>query len=57
MRLLLDENVPKRLKQDLLTNHDVVTVRDMRQEGNVDEDFLRFLIDFNLGALIICDKT
>ncbi|GAB4043711.1 DUF5615 family PIN-like protein [Spirosoma litoris] len=56
MRLLLDENVPRKIKLDLV-GHDVFTVREMRQEGNEDEDVLRFLIDFNFDALITCDKN
>ena len=56
MRLLLDENVPKKLKQDL-TVYDVYTVRELRQDGNEDEDMLRFLIDFNIDVFITCDKN
>lgn len=56
MRLLLDENVPKKLKQDLLT-HNVYTVRELRRDGYEDEDVLQFLIDFNFDALITCDKN
>ncbi len=56
MRLLLDENVPKKLRQDLI-EHTVFTVQEMRQNGNEDEDVLRFLIDFNFDALITCDKN
>lgn len=41
MRLLLDENVPRKLKQDL-DDHDVYTVRELRQNGNEDEDVLQF---------------
>ena len=54
MRLLLDENVPRKLKQDL-EGHDVYTVRELRQNG--DEDVLQFLIAFNFDALITCDKN
>lgn len=56
MRLLLDENVPRKLKHDL-TGHDVYTVRELRQDGNEDQDVLQFLIDFNIDALITCDKN
>ena len=56
MRLLLDENVPKKLKHDLV-GHDVYTVREMRQNGNEDQDILQFLSDFNFDALITCDKN
>lgn len=56
MRLLLDENVPKKLKYDL-AEHDVYTVRGMRQDSNEDQDILQFLTDFNFDALITCDKN
>lgn len=56
MRLLLDENVPKKLKHHL-AGHDVYTVREMRLSGNGDEDVLQFLTDFNFDALITCDKN
>jgi predicted nuclease of predicted toxin-antitoxin system len=56
MRLLLDENVPRKLKQDL-QGYDVYTVRELRQNGNEDEDVLQFLIAFNFDALITCDKN
>jgi len=57
MRLLLDENVPQKLKQDLAIYHDVFTVRELRRDGNEDEEVLQFLIAFNLDALITCDKN
>lgn len=57
MRLLLDENVPKQFKQDLAAHHDVFTLREMRRDGNEDQDVLQFLIDFNFDALITCDKN
>ncbi len=56
MRLLLDENIPKKLKQDII-GHYVCTVRELRRDGNEDQTLLRFLIDFNFDALITCDKN
>ncbi|GAB4041211.1 DUF5615 family PIN-like protein [Spirosoma gilvum] len=56
MRLLLDENVPKKLRQDL-ADHDVYTIRELRRDGNEDEDVLQLLIDFNFDALVTCDKN
>lgn len=56
MRLLLDENVPKKLKQDLV-GHDVFTVRELSRHGNEDQDVLQFLVEFNFDALITCDKN
>lgn len=56
MRLLLDENIPKKLKKDL-AGHDVYTVQELRRDGNEDEEVLQFLIDFNFDALITYDKN
>lgn len=56
MRLLLDENIPKKLKQDLV-GHDVFTVRELSRNGNEDQDVLHFLVEFNFDALITCDKN
>ena len=56
MRLLLDENVPRKLKQDL-QGHDVYTVRELGRTGNEDKEVLQFLLDFNINALITCDKN
>ncbi|AQG79552.1 DUF5615 family PIN-like protein [Spirosoma montaniterrae] len=56
MRLLLDENVPVKLKQDL-TGHTVYTVRELRRDGREDEEVLQLLVDFNFDALITCDKN
>ncbi len=56
MRLLLDENVPAKLKQDLV-GHTVYTVRELRGDGREDEEVLQLLIDFNFDALITCDKN
>ena len=56
MRLLLDENVPRKLAKDL-EGHIVYTVRELRFNGNEDEDILRLLLEFNIDALITCDKN
>ncbi|PRY33964.1 hypothetical protein CLV58_119114 [Spirosoma oryzae] len=56
MRLLLDENVPRKLKQDV-PGHYVCTVRELQQHGNEDQTILQFLVDFNFDALITCDKN
>jgi len=56
MRLLLDENVPWKIRQDLV-GHTVYTVRELRLNGREDEEVLKLLLDFNLDALITCDKN
>jgi predicted nuclease of predicted toxin-antitoxin system len=56
MKLLLDENVPKQLKNDLL-NHQVFTSRELGWNGIEDTQVLQLLIDNHFDALITCDKN
>jgi predicted nuclease of predicted toxin-antitoxin system len=56
MKLLLDENLPKRLKSDLL-NHQVFTVRDMGWNGKKNGELMKLLIENNFDALITFDKN
>jgi len=56
MRLLLDENLPKRLKEDF-SSHQVYTVRDMGWNGIKNGELLsRMLVD-NFNALLTFDKN
>ena len=56
MKLLLDENLPKRLKQDF-PNHDIFTVRDMGWNGRKNGELLKLMISANFDALITFDKN
>lgn len=56
MRLLLDENLPKRLKQDF-PEHEVFTVRDKQWNGIKNGELLRLLIDNSFDALLTFDKN
>ena len=40
MRLLLDENVPRQLKQDI-TGHEVYTIREKRWNGKLNGELLQ----------------
>ena len=44
MRLLLDENLPKRLKQDF-PEHEIFTVRDKQWNGIKNGELLKLLVD------------
>ena len=55
MRLLLDENLAKRLKKDL-NEHEVSTVRDNGWNGKQNGELLSLLIENNFGALITLIK-
>ena len=56
MRLLLDENLPKRLKSDF-TEHEIFTVRDKGWNGINNGELLQLLLDNKFDALITFDKN
>lgn len=56
MRLLLDENLPKRLKT-LLAPHDASTVRDMGWNGKGNGALLALMKQNGFDALITFDKN
>lgn len=56
MRLLLDENLPKRLKQDF-PEHEVFTVRDKQWNGIKNGELLKLLLDNSFDALLTFDKN
>jgi predicted nuclease of predicted toxin-antitoxin system len=56
MRLLLDENLPKRLKLDF-PEHEIYTVRDKEWNGIKNGELLKLLIENNFNALLTFDKN
>jgi predicted nuclease of predicted toxin-antitoxin system len=56
MKLLLDENLPKRLKQDL-TEHEVYTVRDKGWNGKKNGELMKLLVDEKFDTLLTFDKN
>ena len=56
MKLLLDENLPKRLKF-LFPLHQVVTVRDMQWNGIKHGQLLSLMLDDHFDALLTFDKN
>jgi predicted nuclease of predicted toxin-antitoxin system len=56
MKLLLDENLPKRLKAALIP-HDVYTVRDMGWNGIKNGELLKLMLQKNFDALLTFDKN
>jgi predicted nuclease of predicted toxin-antitoxin system len=56
MKLLLDENLPKRLKIDF-PGHEVYTVRDMAWNGVKDVELLSLLEKHGFHALLTFDKN
>jgi predicted nuclease of predicted toxin-antitoxin system len=56
MKLLLDENLPKRLKF-LLPNHQVFTVREKQWNGFKNGNLLSLMLNENFDALLTFDKN
>ncbi|WP_031527520.1 DUF5615 family PIN-like protein [Dyadobacter crusticola] len=56
MKLLLDENLPKRLKTDF-PDHDVFTIRDLGWNGKKDGELLSLLEAHHFDALLTFDKN
>jgi hypothetical protein len=56
MKLLLDENLPKRLKQDF-PGHEVFTVFEMGWNGIKNGELLKLLLAENFDGLITFDKN
>jgi predicted nuclease of predicted toxin-antitoxin system len=56
MRLLLDENLPKRLKSDF-SNHEVFTVREKEWNGIKNGELLPLMLADNFDALLTFDKN
>jgi predicted nuclease of predicted toxin-antitoxin system len=55
MKLLLDENLPKRLKEHF-EEHEIYTVRDMGWNGVKNEELLKLMIADEFDVLITFDK-
>jgi predicted nuclease of predicted toxin-antitoxin system len=56
MKLLLDENLPRRIKQDF-QEHEVFTVRDMGWNGIKNGPLLSLMIENGFQALLTFDKN
>lgn len=56
MRLLLDENLPKRLKQDF-SEHEIFTIRDKKWTGKSNGELMDLLLAEKFDALITFDKN
>ncbi len=56
MKLLLDENLPKKLKLDF-SDHEVYTVRDKYWNGIKNGELLKLLLENSFDALLTFDKN
>jgi predicted nuclease of predicted toxin-antitoxin system len=56
MKLLLDENLPKKLKNDF-SEYVMFTVREKGWTGKTNGELLKLMIDENFDALLTFDKN
>ena len=56
MKLLLDENLPKRLKNDCST-HEIYTIRDKKWNGKKNGELIKLMLEENFEALLTFDKN
>ena len=56
MKLLLDENVRRQLKRDIV-NHEVCTVREKGWNGKLNGELLKLMLADQFEALITADKN
>ncbi|MDO8368764.1 MAG: hypothetical protein Q7T20_18335 [Saprospiraceae bacterium] len=56
MKLLLDENLPRKLKRDI-TNHLIFTVREMRWDGKENGELLRLMLAEDFEVFVSGDKN
>jgi predicted nuclease of predicted toxin-antitoxin system len=56
MKLLLDENLPKKLKNDL-SQHEVYTVRDMGWNSKKNGELLKLMLSKHFDVLLTFDKN
>jgi predicted nuclease of predicted toxin-antitoxin system len=56
MKLLLDENLPKRLKTDF-PDHEIYTVRELGWNGIKNGQLLQLMLENNFDALLTFDKN
>ena len=56
MKLLIDENLPKKLKSEL-TDFDAFTVHDMNWTGMKNGELLKSMIDHDFQVLLTFDKN
>ena len=56
MKILIDENLPKKLKQDL-NIHSVFTVRDKGWQSKTNGDLIQLMLEDNFDLLITFDQN
>ncbi len=56
MKILLDESLPRKLRNDFSQEHEVLTVRDMGWLGKKNGELLRLMTENNFKLFITVDR-
>lgn len=57
MKILLDESLPRKLRNDFGGEHEVLTVRDMGWLGKKNGELLRLMTENNFNLFITVDRN
>ena len=57
MKILLDESLPRKLRNDFSEEHEVLTVRDMGWLGKKNGELLRLMTENNFELFITVDRN
>ena len=57
MKILLDESLPRKLRNDFGQEHEVLTVRDMGWLGKKNGELLGLLVENNIELFITVDRN
>ncbi len=57
MKILLDESIPRKLKLDFITDHEVWTVKEKKWFGVKNGALLKLLIEDNFNFFITVDRN
>ena len=57
MKILLDESLPRKLKNDFPPDHEIFSVRDMNWLGKKNGELLQLIIEYNFEIFITVDRN
>jgi len=57
MKILLDESLPRKLKNDFPANHEIFSVKDMNWLGKKNGELLQLIIENNFEIFVTVDRN
>lgn len=57
MKLLFNENMPRKLRYRFMPTHEIITVQDLGWRGKENGELLGLMLEFGLQAIITSDKN